>query len=69
MVHGSQTAVVVGKGGEEIWVDKYGRVKVQFFWDRRGKRDENSSCWVRVSSTVGGEDLGVRRRSRGSGRK
>jgi type VI secretion system secreted protein VgrG len=58
VVHGSQTAVVVGKGGEEIWVDKYGRVKVQFFWDRKGKRDENSSCWVRVSSTWAGKIWG-----------
>jgi type VI secretion system secreted protein VgrG len=58
VVHGSQTAVVVGKGGEEIWVDKHGRVKVQFFWDRKGKRDENSSCWVRVSSTWAGKNWG-----------
>jgi type VI secretion system secreted protein VgrG len=58
IVHGSQTAVVVGKGGEEIWVDKFGRVKVQFFWDRKGKRDENSSCWVRVSSTWAGKNWG-----------
>jgi type VI secretion system secreted protein VgrG len=49
---------VVGKGGEEIWVDKHGRVKVQFFWDRKGKRDENSSCWVRVSSTWAGKNWG-----------
>jgi type VI secretion system secreted protein VgrG len=58
VVHGSQTAVVVGKSGEEIWVDKYGRVKVQFHWDRTGKRDENSSCWVRVSSTWAGKNWG-----------
>jgi type VI secretion system secreted protein VgrG len=58
VVHGSQTAVVVGKAGEEIWVDKYGRVKVQFHWDRKGKRDENSSCWVRVSSTWAGKNWG-----------
>jgi type VI secretion system secreted protein VgrG len=58
VVHGSQTAVVVGKSGEEIWVDKYGRVKVQFHWDRQGKRDENSSCWVRVSSTWAGKNWG-----------
>ncbi|MBI1954539.1 MAG: type VI secretion system tip protein VgrG, partial [Proteobacteria bacterium] len=44
-----QTAVVVGKSGEEIWCDEYGRIKVQFFWDRRGKKDENSSCWIRVA--------------------
>jgi type VI secretion system secreted protein VgrG len=58
VVHGSQTAVVVGKSGEEIWVDKHGRVKVQFHWDRTGKRDENSSCWVRVSSSWAGKNWG-----------
>src|SRR5262249_14365645 len=49
VVRGPQTAVVVGPSGEEIYVDKYGRVKVQFFWDREGKKDENSSCWIRVA--------------------
>ncbi len=58
VVHGSQTAVVTGKAGEEIWVDKLGRVKVQFFWDREGKKDEKSSCWVRVSSTWAGKNWG-----------
>ena len=58
VVHGSQTAVVVGKSGEEIWVDKHGRVKVQFHWDRLGKKDEKSSCWVRVSSSWAGKGWG-----------
>lgn len=58
VVQGSQTAVVVGKKGEEIWVDKHGRVKVQFYWDREGKGDENSSCWVRVSSSWAGKGWG-----------
>lgn len=58
VVQGSQTALVVGKSGEEIWVDKYGRVKVQFYWDRDGKKDENSSCWVRVASTWAGKQWG-----------
>lgn len=58
VVQGSQTAVVVGKSGEDIWVDKHGRVKVQFHWDRDGKKDENSSCWVRVSSTWAGKSWG-----------
>jgi len=58
IVHGTQTAVVVGPGGEEIWPDKYGRVKVQFHWDREGKKDENSSCWVRVASTWAGKQWG-----------
>ncbi len=57
-VYGSQTAVVTGKAGEEIWVDKLGRVKVQFFWDREGKKDEQTSCWVRVSSTWAGKNWG-----------
>jgi type VI secretion system secreted protein VgrG len=58
IVHGSQTATVVGPAGEEIYVDKYGRVKVQFFWDRVGKNDDASSCWVRVSSTWAGKGWG-----------
>lgn len=48
-ISGHQTAVVVGPAGEEIFTDKYGRVKVQFFWDREGKKDERSSCWIRVA--------------------
>jgi type VI secretion system secreted protein VgrG len=57
--HGPQTAVVVGPAGEEIWVDQYGRVKVQFHWDREGKMDENSSCWVRVSTAWAGSNFGA----------
>ena len=49
LIQGPQTAIVVGPKGEEIHTDKYGRVVVQFHWDRYGKADENSSCWVRVS--------------------
>ena len=58
-VHGTQTAVVVGKSGEEIWTDQYGRVKVQFFWDRQGRRDENSSCWIRVAQGWAGKQWGM----------
>ena len=58
-VQGPQTAIVVGKPGEEIWTDKYGRVKVQFHWDREGKRDENSSCWLRVSQPWAGKGWGT----------
>lgn len=58
-VSGPQTAVVVGPRGEEIYVDKYGRVKVQFFWDREGKRDENSSCWIRVAEVWAGKNWGM----------
>jgi type VI secretion system secreted protein VgrG len=57
-VQGPQTAVVVGPGGEEIYTDTYGRVKVQFHWDRYGKKDEKSSCWVRVSSPWAGKSFG-----------
>lgn len=59
VVQGPQTAVVVGKKGEEIWTDKYGRVKVQFHWDRYGKFDENSSCWVRVAQVWAGNKWGA----------
>ncbi|HPB73851.1 MAG TPA: type VI secretion system tip protein TssI/VgrG [Chromatiaceae bacterium] len=59
VVQGPQTAIVVGKSGEEIWTDKYGRVKVQFHWDRYGKEDENSSCWVRVSHPWAGKNWGA----------
>jgi len=55
--HGPQTAIVVGPAGEEIWVDQYGRVKVQFHWDREGQMDENSSCWVRVSTAWAGPNF------------
>lgn len=58
-VQGPQTAVVVGPGGEEIFTDKYGRVKVQFHWDRYGKKDETSSCWVRVSHPWAGQNFGA----------
>jgi len=59
MVQGPQTAVVVGKSGEEIWTDKYGRVKVQFHWDRYGEKNEESSCWVRVSQNWAGKNWGA----------
>jgi type VI secretion system secreted protein VgrG len=58
VVHGPQTALVVGKSGEDIWTDKYGRVKLQFHWDREGKSDENSSCWIRVSQAWAGSNWG-----------
>lgn len=55
---GTQTAIVVGKKGEEIWTDKYGRIKVQFHWDQLGKLDENSSCWIRVAQGWAGKSWG-----------
>ncbi|PVV12336.1 MAG: hypothetical protein B6D77_05580 [gamma proteobacterium symbiont of Ctena orbiculata] len=59
MVQGPQTAVVVGQAGEEIYTDEYGRVKLQFHWDRYGSRDENSSCWVRVAQVWAGKNWGA----------
>lgn len=58
-MQGPQTAVVVGPSGEEIYTDSYGRIKVQFFWDRDGKSNENSSCWIRVSQTTAGKGWGA----------
>lgn len=55
---GTQTATVVGPPGEAIFCDKYGRVKVQFHWDRQGKKDAMSSCWIRVSQAWGGGTWG-----------
>jgi type VI secretion system secreted protein VgrG len=59
VVQGPQTAMVVGKAGEEIWTDKYGRIKLQFHWDRDGLEDEKSSCWVRVSQAWAGKGWGA----------
>ena len=58
IVQGPQTAVVVGPAGKEIHTDKYGRVKVMFYWDRYSKADENSSCWIRVSQMWAGNKWG-----------
>lgn len=57
-IQGVQPAIVVGPSGEEIYTDKYGRIKVQFLWDRQGKKDENSSCWLRVSHPWAGSQWG-----------
>jgi type VI secretion system secreted protein VgrG len=59
IIQGTQTAMVVGPSGEEIHTDKYGRVKVQFPWDRYGKKDENSSCWMRVAQLWAGKNWGA----------
>lgn len=62
-IHGSQTAVVKGKSGEEIWTDEYGRIKVRFHWDHQGDADgyadEKSSCWVRVAHSWAGKGWGA----------
>jgi type VI secretion system secreted protein VgrG len=59
MAVGPQWAVVVGPAGEEIYTDQYGRVKVQFVWDRVGTKDENSSCWVRLTESWAGKNWGT----------
>jgi type VI secretion system secreted protein VgrG len=59
LVHGLQSALVVGPKGSEIYTDQFGRVKVQFHWDRQGKMDENSSCWIRVAHTWAGKGWGA----------
>lgn len=58
-IYGPQTAIVVGSDGAEIYSDGYGRVKVQFHWDRKGKKDDNSSCWVRVAQLFAGQQWGA----------
>jgi len=57
-VHGPQTATVVGPPGETIYTDSSGRVRLQFHWDRYGKSDDKSSCWVRVSQNSAGAGWG-----------
>ncbi len=58
-VLGSQTAMVTGPKGEEIHCDQYGRIKVQFHWDREGLADDKTSCWMRVSSSWAGDRYGA----------
>ena len=58
-VRGPQTAIVVGPNGDEIYTDEYGRVRVQFHWDREGQADENSSGWLRVAQSTAGDQWGM----------
>lgn len=58
-IAGSQTALVVGPSGEELWTDAHGRIKLQFHWDQLGAKDENSSCWVRVAQAWAGPGWGA----------
>jgi type VI secretion system secreted protein VgrG len=58
LIQSVQTAVITGPPGEEIFTDKYGRVKVQFHWDREGKKDDKTSCWIRVSQVHAGKGWG-----------
>jgi type VI secretion system secreted protein VgrG len=57
-VQGVESATVVGAAGDEIHTDEFGRVRVQFHWDREGKHDDNSSCWIHVSQPWGGSGFG-----------
>lgn len=59
IVRGTHTAVVVGPAGEEIFTDKYGRVKVQFHWDRQGQYNSDSACWLRVATSIAGNRWGT----------
>ena len=59
VIQGAQTARVVGPSNKDVWTDKYGRVKVKFHWDRGGKDDGNSSCWVRVAQSWAGHSFGT----------
>lgn len=58
-ISGAQTAVVVGKSGEEIWTDEFGRIKVQFHWDQEGEQDDKASCWIRVVQGWAGANWGA----------
>ncbi|MBI5069866.1 MAG: type VI secretion system tip protein VgrG [Deltaproteobacteria bacterium] len=59
LLPGPQTAVVTGPAGEEIHTDLHGRIKVQFHWDRQGKKDDHSSCWMRVAQAWAGPGWGA----------
>src|SRR5262249_27005069 len=59
VIAGRQTAEVTGKQGEEIWTDQYGGIAVQFHWDQDGKKDEKSSCWIRVAQGWAGKAWGA----------
>ena len=59
VINGVQTAIVTGDSADEIMIDQYGRVKVQFDWDREGKKDSKSSCWIRVAQNWAGKKWGA----------
>jgi type VI secretion system secreted protein VgrG len=59
VAQGPETAIVVGPAGEDIYVDKYGRIKVQFYWDREGKKDPSSCAWLRVATPLAGSTWGT----------
>lgn len=59
VMKGPQSAIVTGPSGEEIYIDKFGRIKVQFMWDREGKKNESSSCYLRVVQSWAGDQWGA----------
>jgi type VI secretion system secreted protein VgrG len=59
LMKGPQSAIVVGPAGEEIYIDEHCRIKVQFYWDRDGKNDENSTCFIRVVQSWAGNQWGA----------
>ncbi len=59
VVEGTQTAIVTGPSGEDIYPEKHSRVKVQFHWDREGQHDEHTSCWIRVAHGYAGNNHGI----------
>ncbi|AZZ93442.1 type VI secretion system tip protein VgrG [Hahella sp. KA22] len=59
VISGTQTALVVGPSADEIYTDEFGRIKVQFYWDRLGKKDDKSSCWIRVAQIWSGKNWGA----------
>jgi len=59
VIHGLQNAIVVGPSDQAIYTDKFGRIKVQFIWDRQGQKDANSSCWIRVAQHWTGNGWGM----------
>ena len=59
VIAGTQTAIVTGPSGKEVWTDQYGRIKVQFHWDRLGQNDDKSSCWIRVAQSWAGQSWGA----------
>jgi type VI secretion system secreted protein VgrG len=59
VAYGPETALVTGASGNEIETDKHGRIKIQFFWDRLGKKDQTSSCWVRIATPWAGKGFGA----------
>ena len=58
-IYGTQTALVTGKSGEEIWTDEYGRIKVKFHWDQSDEENENTSCWIRTAQVWAGKSWGT----------